>query len=87
VTTDKFTTAAATAHNDYQLNDRREYGRCQVEITAAATVKIQGRIAVTAPWVDLKTYTASGADVVALFPEMRIDVTGNTGTVNGWLRN
>lgn len=67
--------------------ERDAYRIVQVVISAAATVKIQGRAATDLPWVDVKEYTADGADAVAMFPEMRASVTGNTGTVTVELDN
>jgi len=66
---------------------RDDYRLVQVVISAAATVSIQGRAAADLPWVEVKEYTASGADPVAMFPEMRASVTLNTGTVTVELDN
>lgn len=44
---------------------------CQVEIVTTATVDIEGRLAPDMPWVVLKTFTASGAERISGFPEMR----------------
>lgn len=69
-----------------------EDGVFQAQIhTGTATIKLQGRVAPTAPWADLTlnsagatSATASGVFFVPLLPEMRVTVTG-TGTVSAWV--
>ena len=51
----------------------------QIRIDGTATVTIQGRMDDTMPWLTIQSYTASGADEVATFPEMR----GNVSAVSG----
>lgn len=56
--------------------ERREARVVQVEITGTATVKIQGRASSDLSWIDIKTYTATGADPITLYPEMRAVSSG-----------
>lgn len=56
----------------------------QIEITDTATVELRVRIEPNAPWVVIKTFTASGLQVFAAFPQFQLNVTANSGTVNGW---
>lgn len=65
-------------HND-------EHGLAQVEITGSGNVSIQGRLSADSPWVAIKEYTASGADVIAIFPQMRVVLSSVSGTVNVWI--
>jgi hypothetical protein len=60
-------------------------GVVQVTITGTATAILRGRSDPNAATIDIKTYTASGSDIVALFPEMWVDVTAGTGTVDAFL--
>jgi len=60
-----------------------EDGIVQVDMTVASTVRIQGRSAPTAPWVNIRltpagdtAFTTSGYGTIPLFPEMRVDITG-----------
>ena len=57
----------------------------KVVISSAATVLIQGRIHNDDAWHTIETYTATSADSVALFPQMRTSMSGNDGTVDAWL--
>jgi len=54
---------------------RLDYGIFQVEITGTATVQMQGRVDENFSWHTLETYTASGADKVAVFPHMRANIS------------
>lgn len=58
----------------------------QVSISAAATVTVEGRLSVDAPWVSLTELTADGIQPIALVTQLRFSVSGNTGTVNAWVR-
>lgn len=78
------TTATANS-NQHKVRQQHEYGTFQAKVTAAATVKLQGRLSPDADWVDIATVTASGITVVALCPLMRVNVSGNTGIVYAWL--
>lgn len=72
----------------FQDKQKSQYGVFQAEITDTATVKLQGRVSPGAPWVDVTSLTASGAEVVTLFPEMRGKVSSHSaGTVNAWLKD
>lgn len=72
-----------------------EDGIMQVDIiSGSATVKLQGRLSNTAPWVDVvlntsnaTTATADGYFLVPLFPEMRVNVVaGASGaTLSVWV--
>lgn len=61
--------------------DRYHYRMVQVSLSAAANVKVQGRNAPDLPWIDIYTFSASGAQSISVWREMRASVTGNTGTV------
>lgn len=60
--------------------DRANWRPAQAVISATATVTLQGSLNGT-DWVDVKEFTASGGDVVALWPHMRATLADNTGTV------
>lgn len=61
-------------------------GMWQVEITGTATCILKGRIDPTAPWVTLASRTASGGDVVPVFPYMQAECTAySSGNVNAWI--
>jgi len=76
-----------------------EDGILQLQITTTgptATLKVQGRIASDAPWVDVAVNNAGDTEVavsgywlIPTFPEMRLTVTGSgtagTATVNAWI--
>jgi hypothetical protein len=65
----------------------REYGVYQVKITGVATIKVQGSNN-NVDWVDIKSYSASGGDVVSLFAFMRSTITAYTsGAVSDWLQD
>lgn len=63
---------------DIHIDDRSEggYATVQVQITGTATVVVQGRAAPDLGWVDIKSYTASGSDKIALFRQMRAISSG-----------
>jgi hypothetical protein len=64
-------------------NDReKEYGVVQVEITAAGTVVLFGRLGPDMPWFTVNTYTVSSSERVTLFPQMYATIASNTGTIN-----
>jgi hypothetical protein len=50
----------------------------QVSITGTATVKVYGRTSANMPWIELASFTASGQQLVNLFPDMKADVTAFT---------
>ena len=56
-----------------------------IVISSAATVLLQGRMNQSDSWHTLQTYTATDAETVVLFPQMRTSMSGNDGTVNAWL--
>ena len=56
-----------------------------IVISSAASVLLQGRINQNDTWHTLQTYTATDAETVVLFPQMRTSMTGNDGTVSAWL--
>ena len=59
---------------------------CQVEITSAGTVSLQGKSELDAPWHELKSYTASGADQIVVMPYMQAVATGvSGGDVKVWI--
>lgn len=45
----------------------------------SGTVVLQGRMTSTADWVDILSVTASDSKIVALFPEMRVNLTTGVG--------
>jgi|11BtaG_2_1085332.scaffolds.fasta_scaffold14610_1 hypothetical protein len=59
-------------------------GLFQVKNAGTATVVLQGRLVdddALADWVDIHTFTdESGAQQVALFPFMRVNITAQTST-------
>ncbi len=57
----------------------------KVVISSAATVLLQGRFNSDDAWHTINTYTATGAESIALFPQMRTSMSGNDGTVSAWL--
>jgi hypothetical protein len=78
----------SSAASSTVVNPTREAteGVFQVEISATATAKLQGRTSSLAAWVDIDTWTASGAKIVALFPDMRVTVSSyGSGTIKSWL--
>lgn len=78
-----FVGSSAVQYPQYYPSDD---GLWQVEITGTATVSISGRIDSTAPWQTLATRSATGSDVIPIFPQMIVDVTSYTsGVVNAWL--
>lgn len=61
-------------------NDRRTHGAFQAVLTAGTgTINIEGRVNSAQPWVILASFTATGADLVALLPEMRATLVGGAG--------
>ena len=78
----KLITTAIIATGDVQ-NMIVPKGKTFVPVQASSTtstVVIQGRFGADHDWVDLVTLTDSAADTVAVFPQMRADVTAVTGT-------
>lgn len=61
-------------------------GSAQVSISATATVAIEGRIDPLAPWVPLgSTSTAGFLNLTRVMPQMRANISANTGTVSVWV--
>lgn len=60
-------------------------GVFQIKIIGTATVVLEGRAMSDAPWIQIDSFTASAAKIVALMAEMRLNPTANTGSVNAWL--
>lgn len=63
-------------------------GTLVVDISATGSVELQGRISPDAPWVVLATVNTAGAtstNIARMFPEMRANVTANTGTIRVWV--
>jgi predicted amidohydrolase len=77
-------TADSTAQNVQNFAER-PYVIAQVDITATATVKVQGRISSLFGWVDLHSFTASGAQQVTAMPQMRFSATITSGTIDAAL--
>ena len=61
------------------------YRLFKIVISSVATVLLQGRFHQDDAWHTIKTYTATGSDSVAMFPQMRTAMTLNDGTVSAWL--
>jgi predicted amidohydrolase len=83
-----FTAQASTADSTAQHVQSfaaRPYVIAQVDITATATVKVQGRISDLFGWVDLHSFSASGAQQVTAMPQMRFSATITSGTVDAGL--
>lgn len=57
-----------------------EFGIVQVSVTGGTgTVKIQGRLSINMPWVDIITFTVSDSARIALMPHMKANVSGISG--------
>jgi hypothetical protein len=66
--------------------DREGYVIAQVEIAGTATVTVYGRLLSDYSWVAIKAFTASGAERVTAFPEMKMTVSGwSSGATSGAL--
>ena len=51
----------------------------QATLGGTATIKLQGRLSSDCGWVDLKEFTATGADAtIPVYPEMRYSITAYT---------
>lgn len=66
----------------FKFKMRGMYRPVQADISAAATVTIEGRAATDLAWVPLHEFTADGAENVLVMYEMRATVADNTGTVD-----
>lgn len=78
-------TGAQTAVN-FQLGPKQG-GLVQLKLGGTGTIRIQGRISPEADFVDL-TGDISAAGVTVLTnacPEMRVNVTANSATVDVWI--
>ena len=71
-----------TAFIHFTFKERGTYRIVQVEITATATVLIQGRLSARFPWATIETFTQSDAKSAALFTHMRVSLSDNTGNVS-----
>lgn len=75
----------ATANSSVRTthHDRRGVKRLfQASISVAGTVTLQGRVSGEMPWVTITSRTASGAELVDVYPEMQCTLAGNTGSVS-----
>lgn len=84
--THRFADAIADAALDTQaagieFGAQGDYRLVQCTISAAASVVVQGRLAPDQVWADLHTFTESGIASILMAPQMRLSITGNTGTV------
>jgi len=73
--------AAVTSNNIKNVSDQMGASMervLQVEIEGTATVEVYGRMSSSFTWQLLKTYTASGADIVGAFPQMKADISAWT---------
>lgn len=53
----------------------------QAIVSATGTVAIEGSFDGSTNWVSIYSFTASGAQLVALFPYMRANISANTGAI------
>lgn len=58
----------------------------QVSISASAAVSVQGRLSAEAPWYELIAITSNSIQPIAALPYLQFVVTGNSGTVDVWVR-
>lgn len=65
-------TAAQTPINTWRHEGAE--GTFGVSMTSG-TVVLQGRMCPTDSWITIDTFTATGGKIVALFPQMRVDIT------------
>lgn len=65
----------------FESQDRGIFRPLQVDISSAATVSVQGRNAPDMNWIEVASFTATGADSVMVFREMRTQISGNDGSV------
>lgn len=73
--------ATATSSTFYtSRDDRADWRPVQAVISSAATVSLQGSLD-GVNWVEIVSFTASGGEVVALWPFLRATIAGNDGTV------
>jgi len=86
------TTVNGAAHQTQAKFD--EDGIVQISVTNAPTVKMQGRAAPDAPWIDIilnaagdKSTTSDGYFTIPLFPEIRATVLAGVANavVSVWL--
>lgn len=56
-------------------------GVAHADPSSTSTVVIQGRVPPCAGWVDIATLTNGDAKIVAIFPQMRANISANAGTV------
>lgn len=94
VAVDNQTIAAGTTYNGnvfYPSFVDDEDGIIQIgtitTVGGTATIKLQGRLLATAPWVDVAlgagtSATAAGYFLVPMFPEMRVTVAAATAQVS-----
>ena len=79
---------AVTAQHSFAgkgLRQERPTGLFQVAISATATVLLQGRLNASLAWVTLATYTADALVEVVLAPQMRVNISANSGDVDAQL--
>lgn len=60
-------------------NQNSEYGIAQVNIPDSATVTIKGRLSRAMPWIDITSFTATGATRVSLMSQMLATISGHSG--------
>lgn len=84
---DASTSASETSSTAYVTTPDRidGYRLFKTIISATGTVVLQGRFNDDDAWHTIKTYTATGSDSVAMFPQMRTTLADNNGTVSAWL--
>ena len=73
----------------YPNRCKDEQGVIQIAIVGSSggtKVEVQGRVGSFAPWVNIAEYTASGAMVIPILPQMRLNATVGSGdSVSAWI--
>jgi hypothetical protein len=65
-----------------KLKTAGDPGVFQADISATASVALQGRANAAAGWITLATLTSSGATGIVLMPQMQVVATITSGTVS-----
>jgi len=84
---DTISTGAQTGF-DFQLGPDVG-GSAEVEITATGSVVVQGRMDSSLPWVDLTSAAATPGgnflNINRVMPQMRANISANSGTIRVWI--
>lgn len=79
---DAVTNTGAQPEASHANAAKRDKAAVQVEISATATVSIQGRLGPGYSWFELANVSASGITEVMAVPEYRVNITANSGQVD-----